>query len=278
MGNFLYPPFIPIFGVGAPGALVPHNTLYYDTSTNPYTSYVYMAGAWHACGALGAGVNASALRGTNIAVAAPNPGDVLTMVAGSWTPAPGGGGGGSPDFNIPLAASFPTILNGGVLTDALTGLGVASPGTAGGNLFGAVRAMSAANHTVFSRVIQGQCNDFDSFAGICVGESVSGKLIALSIKNRSSISVDQWTTPVAHAGGVASYGNSGGTSAVWWLNIAYTLVGNILDFSISMDGVNFTSIYTDNVYLAVPDQLGVMVAGQGVGRVSLGSITAWNEV
>lgn len=55
------PPFIPRFGAGAPGGSVPQGTIYYDTTTDPYTSYVYRAGAWHTTGAsagflIGAGV------------------------------------------------------------------------------------------------------------------------------------------------------------------------------------------------------------------------------
>lgn len=57
------PPFIPRFGAGAPAGTAPRGTIYYDTTTNPYTSYAFNAGAWHLAGAssgliLGAGAPA----------------------------------------------------------------------------------------------------------------------------------------------------------------------------------------------------------------------------
>ena len=39
---------VALFGGGAPGAIVGNQGQpYYDTSTSPYTSYVYNNGAWH---------------------------------------------------------------------------------------------------------------------------------------------------------------------------------------------------------------------------------------
>lgn len=90
------PPFLPAFGAGAPGGTVPHNAVYYDTSTNPYTPYIYNAGAWHITGAGTAATagNATQIQGVNVSATAPNNGDILTYVAANtdWEPKPAGGG------------------------------------------------------------------------------------------------------------------------------------------------------------------------------------------
>lgn len=96
MGGITNPAFIPAFGAGAPGVTVPHNAIYYDTSTNPYTPYIYNAGAWHKTGA-GSAVtagNATQIQGVNVAATAPNNGDILTYVAANsdWEPQPASGG------------------------------------------------------------------------------------------------------------------------------------------------------------------------------------------
>lgn len=115
-----YPPFVPIFGTGAPGATVPHNTLYFDTSTNPFTAYVYSttAGAWKTFGALGSGVNASAIQGIAVSNTPPTDGQVLTYNATNndieWISGSGGGGGGitlMPQGASTFAYSFAAIGN-----------------------------------------------------------------------------------------------------------------------------------------------------------------------
>lgn len=96
MGGITNPAFMPAFGTGAPGASVPHNAVYYDTSTNPYTPYIYQAGAWHKYGAGNAATsgNATQIQGVNVANTAPNNGDILTYVAANsdWEPKPASGG------------------------------------------------------------------------------------------------------------------------------------------------------------------------------------------
>lgn len=65
--SIVTPPFIPAFGTGAPGAGVPTNTLYFDTSASPYQGYAYHSGAWHTFGGTGGGgVNATQLQGVAI--------------------------------------------------------------------------------------------------------------------------------------------------------------------------------------------------------------------
>ena len=89
-------PWNPIFGTGAPGGSVPHSAQYFDTSTTPYTPYIYNAGAWHIAtggGSFGTG-DATSLQGRNISAVSPTNGQVMTWDAGNslWKPAAPAGG------------------------------------------------------------------------------------------------------------------------------------------------------------------------------------------
>lgn len=88
------PPFIPVFGTGAPGAAVSPSSLYYDASTNPFTPYVFHAGAWHQYAAGGGGANATSIQGIAVSATPPTDGQVLQYVSanGDYEPVPGSGG------------------------------------------------------------------------------------------------------------------------------------------------------------------------------------------
>lgn len=59
------PIWSPSFGNGPPGANVPHQFPYFDTSTANFTAYIWNAGAWHNFGP-GAGVNATSIQGVGV--------------------------------------------------------------------------------------------------------------------------------------------------------------------------------------------------------------------
>ncbi len=84
------PPFMPSFGTGAPGANVPHNQPYFDTSSNPYVPYVYdqVAHAWATYGAAGGSGNAVSIQGIPVDVTAPTNGQSLVFdsVSGKYKP------------------------------------------------------------------------------------------------------------------------------------------------------------------------------------------------
>lgn len=71
------PPFSPTFGAGAPGAHVPVNQWYFNTTPTPYTLYIHVSGAWHAAGAIPA-INATELQGVNVKLGTPSDGNELT--------------------------------------------------------------------------------------------------------------------------------------------------------------------------------------------------------
>lgn len=75
-----YPGYNPTYGSGAPGANVPTNMPYFDTSGANPAKYEYHAGAWHAIGG-GAGINATQIQGVNVKNAAPGANTILTYVA-----------------------------------------------------------------------------------------------------------------------------------------------------------------------------------------------------
>lgn len=95
MAKKFTPPFLPWFGVGAPGAGVPTTAQYFDTATIPFTPYIYHAGGWQAFGGGGSGGNAIAIQGVAVDPTAPLDGQVLVFnhATGKWTPGAGGGGG-----------------------------------------------------------------------------------------------------------------------------------------------------------------------------------------
>jgi hypothetical protein len=76
-----YGGYNPTYGVGAPALGIYHLMPYYDTSTVPYTKYVFFAGGWHAAGVSGALINATQIQGINVKNAVPANGQVLTAVA-----------------------------------------------------------------------------------------------------------------------------------------------------------------------------------------------------
>jgi hypothetical protein len=117
------PPYNPTFGTGAPGAGV--NTLqpYYDTSTTPYTEYVFNSAAWHIVAAAGAGTNATSLQGTPVSAAAPANLNVLQLIGGVWTPAAGGGG-----------ASVPVIVQSGAAAGTIQSIVLGAAPTKGNKL------------------------------------------------------------------------------------------------------------------------------------------------
>jgi len=87
-------PYFPRFGVGAPGVGVPTNSPYFDTSTTPYTEYVYHAGAWHQAGINNVGNNATSIQGVPVSVAPPSLNEVLQFGGVNYAPAVVGGGAG----------------------------------------------------------------------------------------------------------------------------------------------------------------------------------------
>jgi len=82
-GGLSFGPLVRVFGTGAPGSGIDRRAQYIDTSTTPYTPYIYNAGAWHAFGMNS--VNATSLQGVNV-TAGGSPGQVLTYNSPNWGP------------------------------------------------------------------------------------------------------------------------------------------------------------------------------------------------
>lgn len=86
----LSPPFMPSFGVGVPGANVPKNQPYFDTSTNPYAPYIYnpSTGLWKSYGVNGGVNNAVQIQGVDVDPTPPTNGQTLVYSAAStkWVP------------------------------------------------------------------------------------------------------------------------------------------------------------------------------------------------
>lgn len=114
-----YPPFLPVFGNGPPGALVPHSSPYFDMATMPFTPYIYDAG-WHIYGGGGAGgTNATSLQGIGIDPTAPTNNQVLQYVNGTglWTP------------TTPANGPVPAVVQIGYVTGVVGPVTLAAPPT-----------------------------------------------------------------------------------------------------------------------------------------------------
>ncbi len=105
MTNIVQPPFLPVFGTGAPGGSVPTTAVYYDTATSPYTPYIFHSGAWHSFGGGAGGSNATQLQGVNIDATPPVNGQVLAYNGTAWIPTNSG-------------AATPTITQSGASAGA----------------------------------------------------------------------------------------------------------------------------------------------------------------
>jgi hypothetical protein len=70
------PAFNPVYRAGAPGARAPVTAPYFDTSTNPYTFYIWHNGAWHAAGDAGT-IDATQIQGVNVSATPPTPTQTL---------------------------------------------------------------------------------------------------------------------------------------------------------------------------------------------------------
>lgn len=60
---------------------------YFDTSTNPFTAYVYRNGAWHAFGAVGT-IDATSIQGIPVDATPPANGQKLIYSSGSGSYVP----------------------------------------------------------------------------------------------------------------------------------------------------------------------------------------------
>lgn len=114
---------MPTFGTGAPGAGVPTFSEYYDTSTTPFTPYIYSGGAWHTFGGVGSGGNATTIQGIPVSATAPTGGQVLKYNGTNWAPAAAGGG-------------VPTVVQVGGSGSGVAGVTLGAAPTSGNLLVG----------------------------------------------------------------------------------------------------------------------------------------------
>jgi hypothetical protein len=198
MAQKINTPWLPVFGNGAPGAGVPTTAEYFDTSTVPFTPYVYHGGQWNITGGNVGGTNASALQGTPVSATPPSNGQVLKVVGGVWTPQAGGGGGAAPVIiqmgvkatPIGIVALPTNVTPGNLLVGMITG---ASAGTAVGTGW-TLASPQAAGGTVVFRIAQ--VGDGNTFApgnstgstGNCCVYEISGATLGRFTFNNITVS------------------------------------------------------------------------------------------
>lgn len=132
MSRAIQPQFIPSYGSGAPGGSVPKNTVYFDTSTTPYTPYIFFSGAWHSFGGGSAGSNATSLQGVPVSATPPSLNQILQYNGTNWAPANSG-------------AATPTIIqSGGTTVNANSSITLGAAPTRGNLLVALVTHFSTA--------------------------------------------------------------------------------------------------------------------------------------
>lgn len=120
MASVIQQPFQAVFGSGAPGGSVPHSAMYFDTSTTPYTPYIYTAGAWAAFGSSGGGANATSIQGTPVDTGTPLNGQTLVYNSGTGKYELGSAGGVVATVVQSKAATPTTVSLGVTMTGAPT--------------------------------------------------------------------------------------------------------------------------------------------------------------
>ena len=120
MASVIQQPFQAVYGSGAPGGSVPNSALYFDTSTTPYTPYIFNSGAWHSFGSSGGGADASSIQGTPVDVGTPINGQTLVYSSGSGKYELGSAGGVVATVVQSKAATPTTVSLGAVMGAAPT--------------------------------------------------------------------------------------------------------------------------------------------------------------
>lgn len=131
MNGFSTAPFWPVFGVGAPGAAIPTNQLYFDTNTPIYVPYVYQNGGWHEFGdgvgavtSVGLSLPASVftVTGSPVVSAGVLTGAFNAQTANTFFRGPVTGAAGAPVFGGLVVADFTGLFtSGSVLFASTTG-------------------------------------------------------------------------------------------------------------------------------------------------------------
>jgi hypothetical protein len=121
MSGLIVPPFLAVFGVGAPAVTVPHSAVYYDTTSSPYVEYTYNAGAWHITGSNTAGNNAIQIQGVAVAATPPLNNQQLQVTGGVYTP-------------VTVSGAAPNIVQSGFNAGAAISGVTLGAGPAQGNL------------------------------------------------------------------------------------------------------------------------------------------------
>lgn len=195
--SIVQPPFLPVFGTGAPGVTVPTTAVYYDTATSPYTPYIFHSGAWHSFGGGAGGNNATQLQGVNIDATPPVNGQVLAYNGTAWIPTNSGAAtptivqsvaaAGAGTIGVITLGSAPTAGNVLVALFSHFGNDVAPSNPSAGNGWANLKQVNGVSHdgyAVFYKIVgNGETTAQTVFStspngGICVWEiaGIAGQL------------------------------------------------------------------------------------------------------
>lgn len=110
-------------------------------------------------------------------------GDVLTVVAGEWAPAPPGGGGGGGSDTPPLIANYTWVNQGTAFAnETAVGLHLFMPPAAGEVLRMLQRDVPAAPYTVTLKILASLPSANYAFAGLALRDNVAGNGLMFGLK------------------------------------------------------------------------------------------------
>ena len=230
---------------------------YYDTSTTPYTEYVYASATWHQVGSSGGSSINVQQAGSTVVTGL----TVLNFASGATVSASGttanvtvsGGGSSYPPFSPPLASYFPNHVFGTgtatIANDSNLGLVITANGYTGDNsnvFYKSITASGDWQATAQVNLNARADGGLSALAGIYVGNS-SGKWAYFGfVASNTNLYAYLLTTGFGGTG-ASGIANVSIYQPAYFYKVTYTSSTSTLNFYYSYDGTNFILLSSNTV-------------------------------
>lgn len=215
-------------------------------------------------------IGAALVAGANITITVNDAGDTITIAAS------GGGGGGAPKSAAGIAAIFPTLGNAPTLTE-VNGKGLYMTGAVASlQLRYAVKALPTADTTVIAYVRGSLGANYNSI-GLIIRDSTSGRSITNTMTHNNGPTVDAllMNSDTSLSSGIAVTGEE--QLDRHWLRLRYIHATKTVNYDVSADGVTWRNFVSNSVWLAAPDQMGVVYGCRNGSVQGGGFIMYYND-